>query len=438
MLTKELPKNVKIAVAVSGGADSVALLDKLVLVAEERGLSLSVVHCEHGIRGEDSLLDAAFVRDLAGKYRLKFTLFSEDCPALAKSLGVSLETAAREFRYRSFSQLLDEGAADFVALAHHKDDRAETVLFRLSRGTSLGGVLGMSLQRGKYLRPLLDETKAEILAYVEQKGLPYRQDQTNFQRDAARNRIRLDVLPALEEAVPGARGNLVDFAVRAKEDDEYLYALCERLIEWESPLSAADTGWSVSIDAPPIFRRACLTVLKKLGLTKNYTQKHLQALCELCVLQTGMRAVLPRGIIAVRSYEKIRFLRGDLDRGTRANIPDLPFSCGEFAWGRYALTVKNQPIHGANVLRLDGEKIPYGVVIRSRREGDIFRKFGGGEKSLKKYFIDRKIPKEARDGLPLLAYGGEILAIFGVEIAESVKITERTKKIIYLKIDGRK
>ncbi|MBQ2740775.1 MAG: tRNA lysidine(34) synthetase TilS [Clostridia bacterium] len=434
MWTKDLPNNVKIAVAVSGGADSVALLDRLVCVALEKGFSLLVVHCEHGIRGAESLADAEFVRGLAEEYGLEFVLFSEDCPALAKRLGIGLEEAARTFRYRCFERLLSDGKAEYIALAHHKDDGAETALFRLCRGTSLGGVLGMSAVSGRYLRPLLGERKQEILRYVAKRGLQYREDSTNFERDAARNRIRLDVLPALEEAVPGAKENLIAFGVRAKEDDEYLYSLAKEWLEISSPASKGDSGWSVGVDAPPpLFRRACLTVMKTLGIEKNYTQKHLLALQNLCNLQTGARVDLPQGVFAERSYQKIRFYTGDGEE----YAPCIPFACGRFSWGRYELTVSRTPLEGVGVLRLDEEKIPAGGEIRTRREGDTFHKFGGGRKSLKKYLIDIKLPKRQREELPLLADGEEILAVFGVEISERVKVDNQTKKILYLAMNER-
>ena len=431
MWTKDLPNNVKIAVAVSGGADSVALLDRLVCVAPEKGLSLSVVHCEHQIRGQESLADADFVQKLAEGYGLEYYLFSEDCPALAKRLGVSLEVAAREFRYRCFEELLRGGRAEYIALAHHKDDAAETALFRLSRGTSLGGVLGMSTVCGGYLRPMLSEGKEEILQYIAKRGLRYRVDSTNFEKDATRNRIRLDVMPALEDAVPGAKENLIAFGVRAKEDDEYLYTLAKEWVVKTPPAFEGDLGFCVGVDAPPpLFRRACLTVLKALGVEKDYTQKHLLALQSLCHLQTGARVSLPQGITAVRRYQSVQFCR-DVKEEKKQPIP---FACGRFSWGMYEITVSETPLEGVGVLRVDAEKIPPTACIRCREEGDTFLKFGGGRKPLKKYLIDKKIPQPCREEIPLLADGNEILAVFGVEISERVKLTNESKKILYLAI----
>ena len=431
MRTLELPKNVKIAVAVSGGADSVVLLAKMLEKQSEMGWRLSVVHCEHGIRGEDSRADCAFVKALAEKYGLPFTVFSADCPTIAKEKRVSLEVAARQFRYECFHRLLARKEAEYVALAHHLDDGAETTLFRLCRGTSLRGVSGMSVVNGPFLRPLLDESKAEILAYVAEHGVEYRTDQTNFERDATRNVLRLDVMPILEREIPGAARSIVQFASLAKEDDEYLYFLAKDLIEYETP-QGADSGFRVRFAHPALFRRACLSVLELLGIEKDYTAKHLQALSDLCSLQTGARVTLPKGFVAVRRYEKIAFLIG---KDESVEITERKFKKGEFVWGRYALNIDSQPPSSGEYLRADMDKIPENAVLRTRKEGDRFHKFGGGEKSLKKYLIDRKIPLEKRGGLPLLAVGNEILAVLGVEISEKIKVTNETKNTVYFTVE---
>lgn len=428
MQTMELPKNVKIAVAVSGGADSVALLDKMFALRQKMGWMLSVVHCEHGIRGEDSRRDCAFVEELAKKYGLPFYPFSADCPLLAKEKKLSLEVAAREFRYECFNKLIDRGFAEYIALAHHLDDCAETTLFRLCRGTALRGVSGMSVRSGRFLRPLLDESKVEILDYLAERNMPFCMDATNLERCATRNVLRLDVMPVLEREIPGAARSIAQFARLAKEDDEYLYSLAGELVEQVEP-RGADSGFRVRIAPPALFRRACLSVLERLGLERDYTAKHLEALDSLRNLQTGAKIVLPKGIVGVRRYEKIAFLVGEDER---AEIPSIKFQIGEFVWGRYALKLSLQPPESGEFLRVDMDKIPEDTVIRGRLEGDTFQKFGGGQKSLKKYLIDRKIPAELRDGLPLLAAGKEIFAVFGVEISEKAKVTDETKNIAYL------
>ncbi len=429
MLTKDLPKKVKIAVAVSGGADSVALLDKLVCLSKEWELTLSIVHCEHGIRGEESLRDQAFVQELSKQYALPMYLFSEDCPALAVATGESLETAARAFRYRSYCSLIDEGKADYIALAHHRDDEAETVLFRLCRGTSLSGAAAMTAVNGRYLRPLLDESKEEILSYLSVRGLTYLTDSTNLQTDATRNMLRLDVLPRLETAVPGAAKNLAAFADVAREDDELLYRLAAEYVIKMTPSSASDTGYKVRFAEPPLFRRACLAVMKEIGIERDYTKKHLQALTDLSRLQTGAKVSLPKGIVARREYDRIAFYKADEQE---TQFCEIPFQFGDMEWGRYSLKCSLMPMGGEGTLRFDLDKLPDGCVLRTRREGDIFRKFGGGEKPLKKYFIDKKISLAERNCLPVLAKGNRVFAVVGVEIADEIKVTSETKRTAYI------
>ena len=220
-----------ICVAVSGGEDSVALLHYLNALKTQCGYLLSAVHCEHGIRGEESLEDMRFVQRLCKEWGIPLYTFQEDCPARAKREKESLETAARNFRLECFSRLVREGKAYAIATAHHKNDEAETALFRLARGTSLGGMSAMKEESGYLLRPFLGWTKADITAYINANALAYREDKTNLELDATRNKIRLDILPKLEEYIPGATANIARFAMLAGEDDELLCELAKELLE---------------------------------------------------------------------------------------------------------------------------------------------------------------------------------------------------------------
>ena len=195
----------KICVAVSGGVDSTVLLHYLKMLENCCGFTLSAVHCEHGIRGEESKRDMHFVLALCESYSVPCFAFEEDCIEKSKREKVSLETAARDFRRQCFSSLLESGKVDYIATAHHLQDEAETVLFRLARGSGLSGVSAMKEQDGYFLRPLLTWNKQKILQYAKENGLSHCEDSTNAQLDATRNVLRWKVLPALENAVPGAR-----------------------------------------------------------------------------------------------------------------------------------------------------------------------------------------------------------------------------------------
>ena len=420
----------RICVAVSGGIDSVSLLDYMQKRQAEFGYVLSAVHCEHGIRGADSVGDMQFVETLCKEYDVPLTIFREDCVKKAETERCSLETSARKFRMQSFSMLVHGGRTDYIATAHHKNDEAETVLFRLARGTSLTGAQGMSQEDGYIVRPFLTWSKADILAYAKDNGLSYREDATNQETDATRNKLRLTVLPALEEAVPGAVDNLARFAQTAAEDDAFLYRQSECLVS-----KHRNGAYCVrTCKETPLFFRACVTVLKRLGVQRDYTRLHLQLLYNLQEKENGAILCMPQSVRAKKVANGIlMYLEEELP--TLVTLPKY-YKDGDFDGGKYVVKVYDQqtdvPDTDMPVLRIDGDKIPQTAVFRFRQDGDEMRVFGGKTKSLKKLFNERKLPAEERKYLPILADEHTIYAVCGVEIADEVKVTEETKNIKYI------
>lgn len=408
-------QNKRVCVALSGGADSVCLLHNFLCGAQEYRITLTAITCEHGIRGERSLADLRFVEELCRQWGVPLTVRREDIPAYAAAQKIGLEEAGRAFRRRCFSEVLERGEADVVATAHHKDDYAETVLFRLARGTSLAG---MKVFSDRFARPLLQVGRAEIYDYIKRYGLPYVEDESNTDTAYTRNALRHNVLPALEKSVAGARDNLVAFARLAAADDDYLQALARQALRDDGELC-------VSVGLPdPIFYRAAVLALKRLGVERDYTQALLGEIGSLRSLQSGKSICLPQGVTAIREHDTIVFCR------VRAQAFCIPFACGEFMLGDYKVTVDEGECDGA--LRFDLDCVPQGSVIRTRREGDCITPFAGSAKTLKKYLTDKKIPARVGHALPVLADGSEILAVFGVEISDKIKLTERTKRSGYL------
>ena len=410
--------NLKICAAVSGGSDSVALLHYLRAHAAEYSITLTALTCEHGIRGEASEADLSFVEKLCGEWGIPLAVYREDVPALARTLKTGVEEAGRIFRYRCFEETVASGKADVVATAHHKDDFAETVLFRLIRGTSLGG-LDVFPDRKGIIRPMIGVAREAIRAYILQNGLSYVEDESNSDERYTRNYLRHTALPALEQAVKGAGEHLVSFALRAREDDRLLCELAEREIVREP-----DGGRSLSAKLPdPLFMRACLSVLKSFGVNKDYTEANLREVAALKTLQSGKRACLPSGLTAIREYEKI-VIYPSLSAPFSGEIP---FGVGSVSFGPYILSVTAGEGEG---LRADFDAFPQGCVWRTRREGDVFTPYGGGTKTLKKFLTDRKIPSVRGRTLPLVAKGKEIYAVCGVEISDRVRITEKTARAV--------
>ena len=430
-------KNKRICVAISGGVDSTALLHYMKNAQNTYGFILSAVHCQHSIRGEESLADMWFVENVCKAWDVPLSVYHENCPLKAEREKCSLETAARNFRLSVFEELVSSGKADYIATAHHALDGAETVLFRIARGCSLTGAKGIAERSGYLLRPFLHWTKGEIYDYAQQNGLSYCIDQTNLQTDATRNKLRLQVFPLLEEAVPGATGNLLRFAHLAAQDDEYLYTLSEKLVTKTGTDSNRRATVTFS-DEQPLFCRACLTAMKFLGIEYDYTQAHLESLFHLQKAERGSLLHLPQGVIATRGQDSIVFA----PRTAQIEYPapmgaGQPFDKKGFDGGRYAVNVYTAPPDTADgVLRADGDKFPKTAVYRFRKDGDRIEKFGGGTKTLKKFFNEKKVPPKLREYIPLIAEkdGKEVYVVCGMEISEKVKVDEHTENVIYIQI----
>lgn len=457
-----LYKNTRVCVALSGGADSVALLCLFCEEAPAYGIALSAVHVEHGIRGRESEEDAAFVRALCKEQGVPLRLIRADIPARAKEAGVGLEEAARLFRRGVFYRLLKAGAADYVATAHHAGDNAESVLLHLFRGAALTGAGGIrafvpataladgtdgvnevadgvnegayGMNEGAYgmnevadgpaaglpfarrglVRPLLACTKAEIVAYLRGRGRAWREDATNADTAYARNFVRRAVLGPAKEVFPAAEKNLYAFSRLAREDDDFLFAEAARI------LRRGRGGYAVAADAPrPLFLRACVLALRALGVQKDYTYANFQDVFALAEGKTGRRADLPCGVCAVKEYGRVVLYRPQAAAGS------YPLAEGVFGFGPFSVRAFRAPAPPAfsrgafpRTLYLAGDAAGE---LRLRREGDRFTPFGGGDRKLKEFFIDKKIPRRERDLLPVLAAGSRVLAVCGVEIAEQVK-----------------
>ena len=399
-------RGMRICVAFSGGADSVCLLHYYFSRMTDCQISLSAIHIEHGIRGEESLRDLKFCENFCKELGIPLKIVRKDVPGLSKMTGQGLEETGRAVRYKAFSEVIESGEADFVATAHHMSDVAETVLFRLARGTALSGMRTIT-ERNKIIRPLLHTSRALIEQYLEENNLPHVEDGTNTDEAYTRNYIRRTVLPAMEKISGNAAEHLARFSALAAADDEYLYGLAQREI------TVFQGDFFVPAGLPlPLFSRACLIAMKGVGIAKDYTSVHFEDIAKLRELQSGKKINLPGGADAAREYDSIVFYK------PVPPIQEKPF-------------VPEEWIVERGKLRVDLDSFPDGCVVRNRRGGDFIISFGGQKKTLKKYLTDKKISARAGKKLCLIANGSEILVIVGVEISDKVKITDRTKRVGY-------
>ena len=431
-----ISKNDTVAVAVSGGADSIALLyclhtDSL----KSKNYSVVAINVEHGIRGEDSKKDSLFVQDFCKKHSIPLYSYTVDSVKESQKLGVSIEQAARILRYKCFQDCLDKKLCDKIATAHHANDNAETVLFNLFRGTSLKGVAGIKEQNGAYIRPLLYTTKEDILNYVVENKLEYVTDLTNYDTDITRNHIRINVLGEIEKKFPYAVKNISNLSKLIEEEDSYLDELCQKYLKKEGEI------YKIDVKTPPVLlKRAVLFAIKDLGVVADYTSVHAESVLSLVNLENGSKICLPQNVAAYREYDYISILKED-----NSDKISYPFSVGTFDFGKTLLTVESVELNEQTlnevkkesgnykkaVLYADSDKIPENAVIRTRENGDVFTKFGGSSKKLKDYFIDCKVPQRLRSDIPLIAINNKIL-FAGFEISPAIKVDSQTKNVIKL------
>ena len=409
-----------VAVALSGGKDSVCLLHLLLSLREELNITVKAVHVDHSIRGKDSENDAEFVKNYCEKLGVLVKVFKVDAPLYSKQNNLSLEQGARALRYGVFKSVLDSGFANLVATAHHKNDNFESLLFNIFRGTGLKGAGGIPSKNGEIVRPLLSVTREEIDRYVQENKLPFTQDLTNFSSEFSRNYIRNEIVPKIVERFPNAVNAGAKFSAICKEEDEFLQKLSSDIITQKDgklyiPLSSDGV----------LVKRAIIIALSRLGLEKDYEYVHVLDVFNLKNLQSGAKITLPKSIVAQKEYDyAVLYIDNELK-----NHNLYPFGVGAFDFDGETFEIS----YNGGSLKFDGDKIPNGAVIRTRRDGDVFKKFGGGTKKLKEFLIDKKIPLSKRDKLPLIAKDNTVYLIFGVEISDDIKITSETTNVLYAK-----
>lgn len=423
----------RVLAAVSGGADSVCML-YLFLAA---GVRPHVVHIHHMLRGAEADRDAQFVRSLALKLGLECEVLYKDVPALVEREGLSFEEAARALRYEGLFECAERLGIAKIAVAHNLNDQAETVLMRLARGSALTGLGGMRERREDgVIRPLLEFSRAEIEEYCFIRNIEYIQDSTNFSEDYSRNYIRRSVIPALERLNPSLCRTLAANARLMGRDEAFLSRLAA---EEYKRASRRDGEVFLEADRLKAMDRALsarvvrMAVAEVCGL-RDVTSGHIERVLDLLTAPTGKELPLKRGARAQRSYEWL------IIGVPRVNGEFLfSFALGEFASDGINITVSRAAEfikRGKNEEYIDLAKVPDGAVLRNRRPGDrIFPLGAPGEKKLKDYFIDKKVPRKERERLVLLASGERVLAVIGMTVSAEIAVSDKTKEIAVIKVE---
>lgn len=428
----------RVLVAVSGGPDSVALLHALHLLAAPDALSLHVAHVHHGLRPEADQ-DAAFVEELAGRFGLPVSV---DRVTVALGGGRSPEEAARLARYRALERRATLIGAGRIAVGHTADDQAETVLMRLLQGAGPLGLAGIPPVRGRVVRPLLEATRAMVLAHLHAYGLPWIEDATNADPKFLRNRLRHDLLPLLAAHYSPRIGEALARVARGcREAAEALRVLVRQLLP--DLVREEASGWLVLAEPlrrlPPGAQKACLReALIDLAGLPGLRATHLAALAALLEEgREGSRVRLPGGQTVERVREGLH-----LPRPAAPPAP-VPLAVpGETVAAPFGLTLTAEllappaplPADPRWEALFDWDALPRPLVLRPRRPGDRFVPFGGpGGKALSAYLIDERVLRHRRDRLALLVGGDEVLWVVGLRRGQAAPLTPGTHRVLRIR-----
>ena len=443
-----IQKEDRIVVGVSGGADSVCLLRILCEFRKKDGIYLCVVHVNHGIRGEEADRDEKFVQELCGKWKVDFQSVRVNVPELAKQQGLSEEEAGRMVRYQEFQKVCMQRQCNKIAVAHNLEDNAETILHHIFRGTGLDGLVGMSFENGRIIRPLLSVSRKEIEQYLDEINQEYQTDSTNLSTKYTRNKLRLELIPYIEKEIsPQAVNHIVAMANRVKEVKDFLEEESEQaflqvvrrennqLIILEEPIRAYGSAVQKEIIRQAVFQQA--------GQRKDITAKHIESVLELFEKQVSKEIMLPYHLTAKREYEGIRIFSDRTDEKSHLAEESRQLKSQMILEQKVIEKEEFSQIDRKNIWNeekaytkwLDYDKIERTLILRHREPGDyIVINRQGGRKKLKDYFIDQKILAADRDKIYLLADGKKIVWVVGYRISEDCKITDETNRILQVGI----
>lgn len=431
-----------VIVALSGGADSCVLLDILAGMKEMRA-HLVVAHLNHCLRGAESDGDERFCRELAGQYALPFESRRIDVAELARRKRLNLEDAGRRARLAFLDEIRTTHQASVVALAHHADDQAETVLMRLLRGSGGAGLSGMSFRSENHrIRPLLSTSRRDIESYLNERGLKYREDSSNRDTSFLRNRIRHELLPLLTGYNPAIRERLAATAELLGEENNLLEQLAFDLSTRVCSISDNRISFFLSrLENQPkalkrrLFRQALATLA---GDGDHFSMSHILAIDRLAASSHPNASLnLPRGITALREYGALHLQKSSReDRGGFVELEIAGPGCYFLSDGSHVTiskvsTMLQPATLTATTALLDLDKAPFPWRIRSFRPGDRIQPLGmTGSKKIKDLFIDLKIPHGERKNIPLLFCDDALLWVCGIRPSRLAAVDGRSQNLI--------
>lgn len=433
------PQGAKLIVGLSGGADSVALLHLLSSMKEEFAWEITAVHIHHGLRGKEADGDARFAEQFCASLDIPCIVQEYDVKAEAKARGLGEEETGRILRYAAFREVA--GKTGYIAVAHHQKDQAETVLMRLCRGTGLTGLVGMAPVRENICRPLLFCTRGEIERYCKENDLTWREDATNSQEKYTRNKLRLRVLPVLEEINPKAVEHIAETAALLAEEEDFLEQQTNAFFE-EVKISVTAEEVCLSRERlkglHPAMRRRVLRKAMGCFLQMDVSQVQIEALEDLLAKETGKSRDFLEGIHGENRYDALVLSRKkeqpaegfcyELIPEREVLIPEAGIAIGVY------FDEKNAEISDETCTNVfDYDKIKHTLFCRTRKAGDVIP-LQKGRKKIKDLFIDEKIPRDQRAQYPLITAGEEVLWAPGLRVSAAAGADGQTIRKVWIRI----
>lgn len=440
-----------VLVAVSGGVDSVVLLDILCRLAAEYTLKLTIAHLDHGLRGEEAREDARFVAHLAREEKLALIEKKLDVAEFSKEKGIGVEEGARLLRHDFLRAAADEIGATKIALGHTQNDRGETMLFNLIRGAGPTGLVGIRPMNRSVnhtlIRPLIEVSREEILSYARSRDLSWREDSTNQDLSFSRNRIRHRILPLLTEMNPRVLAALQRTADLLAEQelalDDLLVPLWvevlivqaeDRIVIQRGRLSQLPKGVQALL-----LRRG---IARLRGDLQGIEKVHIDALLDLVASHCAHGKLDLPGFVARFHGDELTLEEGETDNPLsfevpvvlgRTEIPSLGISLDLSIEDRIGAG-ESQIAEDSEVEVADADRVQFPLHLRGRRPGDRFAPLGlGGEKKLKDFYIDERVPFYDRDRVPLLCDRQKIIWVVGLRLSDAVRVTSETKKVLIMR-----
>lgn len=430
-----LPETTPVLLGLSGGADSRALLHLLAEHCKSCGAPLYLAHVNHGIRGDEAIRDRDFCASLAESYSLPCFILDADVPALAKEHGRGLEEEARAVRYEFFAEIMEKNSIPILATAHNSDDRLETLIFNLVRGSGLRGAASIpqvrKIDKGFVTRPLLDTAKSDIIRYCNENSLEFVTDSTNSDTDVSRNLIRHKIVPILEELNGSVRENAARFCASARDAGELIEELAETHISENLDGDVFNT--KNFKDLSSAYRRAVLSTLCRRFIGNSVEEVHISALDKL-VCNTAGRGFLslPHRMRAVVEDNGLRFIPDPRCTEIRPEDFEFPLAIGENHFPDGVIVAGSSPeSDSADSVTLDAS-YAHRLVLRNYREGDRIM-LHGVCRQLRKLMSEKKIPLAERCRLPIVTDGENILWIPTVAATDKVRSMQGISLTYYKK-----